>query len=137
MEQAADAEQAIDVERATHVEQAADVEQAAGVMRTFQEIQQDISNRRQRMLPVVESNRRQTTPHWQVAAADRGQQVAPGYYGPQPGQRAAGLTADGSRQKRAPPQAVAGSKQQDSGSSNKQAKARQSVQRGGERKYLF
>ena len=41
--------------------------------------------------------------------------------------RHAGLTADGSRQKRAPSQAVAGSKQQDSGSSNKQAKARQSV----------
>ena len=36
--------------------------------------------------------------------------TAPGYYGPQPGQMAAGLTADGSRQEWAPPQVVAGSK---------------------------
>ena len=61
------------------------------VMQIFQEIQQDISNRRQRELPAVENNRQQTTP--QAAAAGRGQQVAPGYYGPQPGQRAAVVTA--------------------------------------------
>ena len=46
MEQAADAEQTTDVERVTDVEQAADMEQAADVMQIFQEIQQDISNRR-------------------------------------------------------------------------------------------
>ena len=70
---------------------------------------------------------------------DRGQQVASqvtvtqhaaiaGCYhdGPQPGQRAAGVTAGGSRRQQAPPQAAADSKPQDSGS-NKRAKARQSV----------
>ena len=53
--------------------------------------------------------------------------AAPGYYGPQPGQMAAGLTADGSRQEWAPPQVVAGSKL---------AKARQNmagVETGGSR----
>ena len=54
--------------------------------------------------------------------------AAPGYYGPQPGQRTARLTAGGSRRQRAPFQAAAESELQDSGSSSKRAKARQNME---------
>ena len=58
------AQQAADVEQTVDVEQETDVEQAAGGMnmRIFQEIQQDISDRRQRTLPSVESRRQQAAP---------------------------------------------------------------------------
>ena len=73
----------------------------------------------------MEHSRQQATPQAAgntTATVSRGQQMAsqvtvaqhtaaPGYCGPQPGQRAAGLTTGGSRQKRAPSQVVAGSKQ--------------------------
>ena len=50
-----------------------------------------------------------------------------GYYGPQPGQKTAGLTAGGSRRQRSPLQAEADNELQDNGSSSKWAKTRQKV----------
>ena len=118
-QQAAEAEQAVDVEHATDAEQAGDVENAAvfqEMHKVFQGMQQELDNRRQRM----EHSRQQATPQTAgntTATVSRGQQMASqvtvaqhtaaaGYYGPQPGQRAAGLAAGGGRQKRAPSQAV-------------------------------
>ena len=109
MQQAVDVEQVVDVEHATDVEQAEDVENAAvfqEVHQVSQEMQQDVDSRRQR--------------------------IEPWYYGPQPGQRAAGVSAGGSRRQRAPSQAAgqgSGSTQAavQTASSSKQAKARQNM----------
>ena len=51
--------------------------------------------------------------------------AAAGYYGPQPGQRMAGVTAGGGRRQQAPSHATTGNKLRHSGSNNQQAKTRQ------------
>ena len=104
-----DSQQKAGVEQAVDVEQTGDAENAAvfqEVHQVFQEAQQGIDSRSQR--------------------------TELGYYGPQPGQRTAGVSAGGSRRQRAPPQAA----EQGNGgalvavqtaSSTKQAKARQNM----------
>ena len=111
------------------MEQAAEVEQMYLSLEIQQITQRSGGGRRQAMLPAVENSNQQATPQATTTAAatvGRGQQVAPGYYGPQPGQRAAGLTAGDSRRQRAPSQTAAGSKLHDKVSS-KQAKTRQNM----------
>ena len=109
--------------------------------REIQQITQHSGSGRRRMMPpAAENSRQQATPQATTAATatvGRGQQMAsqatatqpapaPVYYGPQPGQRAAGITAGDSRRQRAPSQTAAGSEVHDRVSS-KQAKTRQNM----------
>ena len=99
------------------------------VHQVFQELQQNIDSRRQRIEPAganaeqaaeVEQMYLEIQRNTQHSGSGRRQAMAPqvtviqraaapGYYGPQPGQRTARLTAGGSRRQRAPLQAGADS----------------------------
>jgi hypothetical protein len=71
----------------------------------FQELQQDMRN--EAMLQVVSQGFKEL----QQEIDDRRQRIEPEYYGPQPGQRTAGVSAGGRRRQRAPPQADRGAGQ--------------------------